>query len=61
MNPLLVREVQPPLIYVGGDGRLKGDTIEQTHLLLFTVFTFPSTVFDLCCFARKASVSPLRN
>ena len=22
MNPLLVREVQPPLIYVGGDGRL---------------------------------------
>ena len=22
MNPLLVREVHPPLIYVGGDGRL---------------------------------------
>ena len=37
MNPLLVREVQPPLIYVGGDGRLKQHTIEQTHLLLFHV------------------------
>ena len=30
MNPLLVREVQPPLIYDGGDGRLKKHTIEQS-------------------------------
>ena len=35
MNPLLVREVQPPLIYVGGDGRLKQHTIEQINILLF--------------------------
>ena len=37
MNPLLVREVQPPLIYVGGDGRLKQHTIEQINILLFRV------------------------
>ena len=33
----LARKVQPPLIYVEGDGRLKQHTIEQTHLLLFRV------------------------
>ena len=42
MNPLLVREVQPPLIYVGGDGRLKQHTIEQICLhLLPLLFLLP--------------------
>jgi hypothetical protein len=35
MYPLLVREVQPPLIYVRGDSRLKQHTIEQINILLF--------------------------
>ena len=36
MNPLLVQEVQPPHIYVRGDGRLKQSTpVEQINLLLF--------------------------
>ena len=34
MNRFLVREVQPPLIYVGDDGRLN-NTQSQTHLQLF--------------------------
>ena len=43
MNPLLVREVQPPLIYVRGDGRLEQHTIEQINILLFHLrFIFPS-------------------
>ena len=42
MNPFLVREVQPPLIYVGGDGRLKQHTIEQIYLhLLLLLFLLP--------------------
>ena len=45
MNPLLVREVQPPLIYVGGDGRLKQHTIEQINILLFHLRFYLSTVF----------------
>ena len=45
MNPLLVREVQPPLIYVGGDGRLKQHRIEQINILLFQSTFYLSTVF----------------
>ena len=40
MNPFLVREVQPPLIYVGGDGRLN-NTQSQTHLQLFHLRLVP--------------------
>ena len=37
VNPslFLAREVQPPLIYLRGDGRLKDNTQSQTHLQLF--------------------------
>ena len=42
MNPFLVQEVQPPLIYVGGDGRLKQHTIEQINLhILPLLFLLP--------------------
>ena len=44
MNPLLVREVQPPLIYVGGDGRLNNNTQSNKSTYTFT-FTFPSPLF----------------
>ena len=47
MNPLLVREVQPPLIYVGGDGRLKQHTIEQINILLFHLRFISPPFFSL--------------
>ena len=40
MNPFLVRDVQPRLIYVGGDGRLN-NTQSQTHLQLFHLRLVP--------------------
>ena len=51
MNHLLVREVKPPLIYVGGDGRLKQHTIEQINILLFQSTFYLPTVFSLSFFA----------
>ena len=45
---MLVREVQPPLIYVGGDGRLKQHTIEQINILLFQSTFYLPTVFLSC-------------
>jgi len=47
MNPLLVREVQPPLIYVGGDGRLRY-TQSNKHIyyfLLSLLFRLPFSIF----------------
>ena len=41
MNPLLVREVQPPLIYVGGDGRLNNTNRTNTS----TTFSCSSTFY----------------
>src|SRR3954469_5546867 len=40
MNPLLVREVQTPLIYVGGDGRLNNTnrTNQSITLLCSSIF-----------------------
>ena len=35
MNPLLVREVQPPLIYIWGDGRLNNT---QSNKSIYTTF-----------------------
>ena len=35
MNPLLVREVQPPLIYVGGDGRLNNTQSNKSIYYFF--------------------------
>ena len=37
MNPLLVREVQPPLIYVGGDGRLNNTQSIKSIYYFFCV------------------------
>ena len=45
VNPslFLAREVQPPLIYSRGDGRLNNNTQSQTHLQLFHLrFVSPS-------------------
>src|SRR3954471_13175285 len=39
MNPFLVREVQPPLIYVGGDGRLN-NTQSNKSIYYFFVFIY---------------------
>lgn len=41
MNPFLVREVQPPLIYVGGDGRLNNTQSNNQYT------TFTSTFLSL--------------
>ena len=56
MNPLLVREVQPPLIYGGGDGRLRKTTIEQTHLLLFYCFYFRSSFIFVALLEKHPSL-----
>mgnify|MGYP005822318207 CR=1 FL=1 len=44
MSPFLVRKVQPPHIYVRGDGRLNNNTQSFNLSTLFT-FTFPSPLF----------------
>jgi hypothetical protein len=44
MNPLLVREVQPPLIYVGGDGRLN-NTQSNNQYTTFSSTFYLSIVF----------------
>jgi hypothetical protein len=44
MNPLLVREVQPPLIYVGGDGRLN-NTQSNNQYTTFSIYSFISSSF----------------
>ena len=46
MNPLLVPEVQPPLIYVGGDGRLK-NTQSNKSIYYFFHLRFISPSFFL--------------
>ena len=38
MNPLLVREVQPPLIYVGGDGRLNNTQSNNQYTTFSSTF-----------------------
>ena len=55
MNPLLVREVQPPLIYVGGDGRLNNTQSNKSIYYFFlstfylsTVFLSHSSLFFMC-------------
>ena len=45
MNPLLVREVQPPLIYVGGDGRLNNTQSNKSIYYFFLSTFYLSTVF----------------
>ena len=44
MNPLIVREVQPPLIYVGGDGRLNNTQSIKSIYYFFQSTFYPSTV-----------------
>ena len=44
MNPLFVREVQPPLIYVGGDGRLNNTQSNKSIYYLF-IYVLSSIVF----------------
>ena len=45
MNPLLVREVQPPLIYVGGDGRLNNTQSNKSIYYFFLSTFYLCTVF----------------
>ena len=45
MNPLLVREVHPPLIYVGGDGRLNNIQSNKSIYYFFLSTFYLSTVF----------------
>ena len=45
MNPLLVREVQPPLIYVGGDGRLNNTQSNKSIYYFFLSTFYLSIVF----------------
>ena len=45
MNPLLVREVQPPLIYVGGDGRLNNTQSNKSIYYFFKSRFYLSIVF----------------
>ena len=46
MNPLLVREVQPPLIYVGGDGRLKQHQSNQSIYYTFVfIYLYPLPLY----------------
>ena len=50
MNPLLVREVQPPLIYVGGDGRLNNT---QSNKSIYYFFIY---VLSLHRFLSRSSL-----
>ena len=50
MNPLLVREVQPPLIYVGGDGRLN-NTQSNKSIYYFFIYVLSLHRFSLSFFA----------
>ena len=45
MNPLLVREVQPPLIYVGGDDRLKNNNRTNTSITFYCFYFRSSFIF----------------
>ena len=45
MKPLLVQEVQPPLIYVGGDGRLNNTQSNKSIYYFFLSTFYLSTVF----------------
>ena len=49
MNPFLVREVQPPLIYVGGDGRLNNTQSNKQYT------TFSSTFYLSIVFLSRSS------
>ena len=51
MNPLLVREVQPPLIYVGGDGRLNN---AQSNKSIY--YFFKSTFYLFIIFLSRSSL-----
>ena len=58
MNPFLVREVQPPLIYVGGDGRLN-KTQSQNPSTFYPSFTSLPCSFSLVLrlfFILKAAI-----
>ena len=46
VNPrlFLAREVQPPLIYLRGDGRLNNNTQSNNHLPLFIFYLFSLTL-----------------
>ena len=50
MNPLLVREVQPPLIYVGGNGRLNNT---QSNKSIYYLFIY---VLSLHVFLSRSSL-----
>ena len=46
MNPFLVREVQPPLIYVGGDGRLNNtQSIKSIYYFFVFIYFYPLPLY----------------
>ena len=47
MNPFLVQEVQPPLIYLRGDGRLNNNTQSQNSSTFYPSFTSLPCSFSL--------------
>ena len=56
MNPLLVREVQPPLIYVGGDGRLKQYQSNQSINYTFVfIYFYPLPLYLSFSFFVRSS------
>jgi hypothetical protein len=46
-SPLLVREVQPPLIYVGGNGRLNNTQSNKSIYYFFSPRFIPPSFFSL--------------
>ena len=45
MNPLLVREVHPPLIYVGGDGRLNNQSNQSIYYTFVFIYLYPLPLY----------------
>ena len=55
MNPLLVREVQLPLIYVGGDGRLNNTNRTNQSITLLCSSTFYLSLVSFFSFFASPS------
>ena len=56
MNPLLVREVQPPLLYVGGDGRLNNTQSTYQSIIFYLYLYLLPLFFFFSFFVRSSSL-----